>query len=302
MKQHPGYNRSGFALGYGAARLLPRPLCQGIGRTIGLATYLGDAARRAALRQNLKPVAGINGSALDRICRENFQNFGRMLADYFYCASIDPERIRTLLSRWHGIEHLRAALELKRGVVLITAHLGNWELGAALLALDGLPINIVTLPEPSTELTRMRDHYRRRFGIRTIAIGEDKFAFVEMLAALRRNEIICMLVDRPHAATGTPVRFFGGEAPFSSGPALLWEHTGAPSVPAFVLRCEDGRYEAFAEPMVGMSHAGGAQERIERNTQAVATIFEAIIRQHPEQWFNYVPIWKNETASLSHAV
>ena len=304
MTHQPGYTESGFALGYRAARRLPRSVCQGIGSVLGLAGYFGNARSRAALRRNLKPVAGVNGAALDRICRHNFQNFGRMLADYFYCAGIEADRaecIQDLVGRWRGIDHLRAALALGRGVVLVTAHLGNWELGGILLALDGWPVNVVTLPEPTTGLTRMRDAYRRRLGIRTIAVGEDKFAIVEMVAALRRNEIVCMLVDRPYADTGVVVDFFGCPTTFSSGPVHLWQHAGAAVVPAFVLRLEDGRYEVFAEPAVELSEAPARQETLARNTQRIATVFEAIVRQHPEQWFNYVPIWKNENAPLSHA-
>lgn len=304
MKQHLGYTGLGFALGYRAGGVLPRGVCRGIGGALALASYMGSPRHRLALRQNLKVVTGVNGSTLDRICRENFQNFGRMLADYFYCAgiqSLQKERVLAMLGEWQGIENLRAAHALGRGVVLITAHLGNWELGGALLALEGWPINVVTLPEPSTELTRMRDEHRRRLGIRTIAVGEGQFAFVDLLAALRRNEIVCMLVDRPRAGTGVPVEFFGGETCFSTGPALLWEHTGAAVVPAFVLRNRDGCYQAFAEPPVELERAPDHQESVARNTQLIADACETKIRQHPEQWFNYVPIWKNETASLSHA-
>ena len=315
MKRHPGYSDSGFKLGYTLARLLPRPVCRGIGSLLGLASYLFNTASRSAsytaLRQNLKRVtefnrdAGNDGpaaatdAALERLCQENFRNFGRMLADYFYCTAAQTADIRALLEEWHGIDNLRAALAQGRGVVLITAHLGNWELGGTLLALDGWPINVVTLEEPTGELTRTRDDYRRRLGIRTIAVGENKFAFVEMIAALRRNEIICMLVDRPYAETGSPVDFFGRETSFSSAPVLLWQHTGAAIIPAFVLQNPGGRYHAFAEPTIALESSADRRESLARNTQRIATAFEKFIRPHPEQWFNYVPIWKNETPEQS---
>jgi KDO2-lipid IV(A) lauroyltransferase len=300
-KRHPGYTGAGFRLGYGAARLLPRNLCRGLGSMLALASYFGNGQSRAALRQNLKQVVGGSSSTLEWICRENFRNFGRMLADYFSCAGASAPEIRALLDEWHGIENLRAALALGRGVVLVTAHLGNWELGGTLLALDGWPVNIVTLEEPTGELTRMRDDYRKRLGIRTIALGENTFAFVEMIAALRRNEIVCMLVDRPYADTGTSVKFFGRETSFSSGPVLLWKHTGAAVIPAFVLQNGRGRYQAFAEPAIPLEPLATRHENSVENTQQIASVFEAIIRSHPEQWFNYVPIWKNETAPLPHA-
>lgn len=300
MKRHPGYTGAGFRLGYGVARRLPRSVCREIGSAIALASYFGNGQSRAALRENLGQVVGANASTLERICRDNFRNFGRMLADYFACAGADAPEIRALLSEWHGVENLRAGLALGQGVVLVTAHLGNWELGGTLLALDGWPINIVTLEEPTGELTRMRDDYRKRLGIRTIALGENIFAFVEMIAALRRNEIVCMLVDRPYGDTGVPVEFFGRTTRFSNAPALLWKHTGAAVIPAFVLQNGQGRYQAFAEPAVPLKALADRHENLVKNTQLIASVFEAIIRPHPEQWFNYVPIWKNETAHLSH--
>ena len=322
MKRHPGYSDAGFKLGYTFARLLPRAVCRGIGSLLGLAGYFTNDTSHAALRENLRRVTefhqGANAEAdtdadlassaasppdhervkasrLERICLDNFRNFGRMLADYFFCTAAQPAQIRALLDEWHGIDNLKAALAEGRGVVLITAHLGNWELGGTLLALDGWPINVVTLEEPTGELTRTRDEYRKRLGIRTIAVGENKFAFVEMIAALRRNEIVCMLVDRPYAETGAPVSFFGRETGFSSAPVLLWQHTGAAIIPAFVLQNPGGRYHAFAEPPIALEPIADRRESLARNTQYIATAFEKIIRPHPEQWFNYVPIWKNET-------
>jgi len=290
----PAYNHVGFSLGYRAGRMLPRGWCRGIGGVLGLAGYLGGGEPRRAARRNLGQVTGGNGTGLDRLCRANFRNFGRMLGDYFYCAGSEPEAIRALVRRWDGLEHLRAGLEQGRGVILVTAHLGNWELGGALLALDQWPINVVTLPEPTGELTRMRDANRQRLGIRTIAVGADPFSFVEVIAALQRNEIVCMLVDRPYGETGVPVEFFGCPTAFSSAPALLWRHTGARVIPAFVIQGQEGGdYLAFTREPISLESGGDRQENLARNTQEIASVFESVIRQHPEQWFNYVPIWKN---------
>jgi KDO2-lipid IV(A) lauroyltransferase len=210
-----------------------------------------------------------------------------MLADYFLCAS--GGRADGLLREWRGLEHVEAARKRGNGVLLVTAHLGHWELGGLLLAGHGLPMTVVTLEEPTTELTRWRDAYRRRAGIHTIAVGPGhSFAFVEMLQALRRNEVVAMLVDRPYEGTGEAVRFFGRPAEFSSGPALLHQHTGAAVVPAFVLRNGTGHYTAFADAALPLAADAG----LPQNTQLIASHFENIIRQHPEQWFNYVPIWR----------
>ncbi len=311
MKRHVGYNDRGFRLGYGLARWLPRGICRGLGAALGLASYLGSRDAREALKGNLRRVLehrsdpeSPDAHALSYASRLNFCNFGRMLADYFYCTAADNQQIRALLDEWHGVEtNLRQALERGRGVILVTAHLGNWELGGTLLALDGWPINVVTLEEPTGELTRTRDAYRQRLGIRTITVGDNTFSFVEMIAALRRNEIVCMLVDRPYGDTGVPVEFFGERTGFSSAPGLLWQHTGAAVVPAFILQNAAGRYTAYAESAIDFeplaTTASGRRENLEQNTQKIAQVFEKFIAQYPEQWFNYVPIWDRPLAPPS---
>ena len=271
-------------------------MLQRLAPLIGRATYARNPAGRSALRENLRALTGKPDSELDALCADNVAHFSRMLADYFQCGAGDPSRASALLHEWRGFEHFEKARASGRGIVLVTAHLGNWELGGTLLALRGLPMTVITLEEPSTELTRWRDELRRKLGIKTIVVGPGHdFAFVEMMNVLRRNEILAMLVDRPYAGTGSTVRFCERATEFSSAPALLWQHTGAAVVPAFVLQESGGRYISFADaPLDFKSHEDKRAALVE-NTQRLATHFEDIIRKHPEQWFNYVPIWNSES-------
>ena len=287
------YTLTGFKAAFALAHLLPRAAAQWLAPRIGLASFRRNAAGQAALRANLQLVTGLAGEKLEALCEKNVANFSRMLADYFLCAGVHASRhANALLEAWSGREHLAAARARGKGAMIVTGHLGHWELGGILLARLGLPLTIVTLEEPSTDLTRWREASRRHCGIRTITVGPGHpFSFVEMIQTLRRNELLAMLVDRPYAATGTPVEFFGQPAAFSSAPALLAEHTGAAVIPAFVLRETSGRYVSLAEPPVFMDRTGASREAIGENTQRLASAFESVIRQHPEQWFNYVPIW-----------
>ena len=279
------YSLGAFKLALIVARILPRPLAQRLAAAIAVWVRPPDGC--SALRENLRAITGLEGGELDALCTANRRHFAQMLADYFLCAG--SHRANGLLHDWRGIEHVEAARALGRGVLLVTAHLGHWELGGLLLAGHGLPMTVVTLEEPTTELTRWRDAYRRRAGIRTIPVGPGHhFAFVEIMQALRRNEVVAMLVDRPYAGSGEKVQFFGRATEFSTGPSILCQHTGAAVVPAFVLRDASGCYTAFAEAVLPLAPEAG----LPHNTQLIASHFENIIRKHPEQWFNYVPIWR----------
>ncbi|HWB60530.1 MAG TPA: lysophospholipid acyltransferase family protein [Chthoniobacteraceae bacterium] len=293
MSPNPCYNLGTFRTAYYLANILPRPIAQVLAGWIGRMSYAMKKKSREAQRENLRLVSGKEGSALDHLCQQNFENFVKMLADYFYCTCGDGSRAQRLQEERSGDDLIKAAFERGKGVIFVTAHIGNWELGGILLALMKVPLTVVSLEEPTTELTRWRDSYRRRLGIKTIMVGSsDQFSFVEMIRTLRNNEGVAMLVDRPYAGSGTPVQFFGKETCFSTAPALLWQHTDATVLPAFVLQNKKGRYLAFAEKAIPMRRYDDQREGLAANTQLVATAFEAIIREHPEQWFNYVPIWK----------
>ena len=296
----PLYHVRAFRVGRCLARLLPRAMAQTLAPRIARLIYRRRPEAAAALRANLALVTGASGPRLDHLCEANVANFSRMLADYFLCAATGGKSAADLLEAWRGLEHLEAARARGRGVIIVTAHLGNWELGGILLAQRGLPLTVITRDEPSTELTLWRDSYRRRLGIKTVAVGPGHdFSFIEMIRALQRNELVAMLVDRPYTGTGAPVELFGHHSEFSTAPALLWQHTDAAVVPAFVLQTERGRYLSFADPMLPLEHSADTRESILANTQRIAAHFEAIIREHPEQWFNYVPIWNSSAPSPS---
>jgi Kdo2-lipid IVA lauroyltransferase/acyltransferase len=290
------YTLAGFKLAFATAHLLPRAVCQWMAARIGLAAYARSADAQAALRSNLHLVTGLNGATLDALCDENVANFSRMLADYFLCAGPNAaKRAASLLHHDGGEQHLAAARAPGKGVIVVTGHFGHWELGGLMLALLGLPLTVVTLEEPSSELTRWRESCRRQIGIKTIAVGPAyPFAFVEMMQTLRRNELIAMLVDRPYEGTGACVELFGHKTEFSTAAALLAQHTGASVLPAFVIHDGQGGYATIAEPPIPMEVGGDPRTTIPANTQRIATVFEGIIRRYPEQWFNYVPIWREK--------
>ena len=297
------YSLRGFKLAFAIAHLFPRSFTQWLSARIGLAAYARSTEAQCALRANLALVTGLAGQALDALCADNVANFSRMLADYFLCAGPDAvAQAAALLHGRGGEEHLNAALARGTGAIVVTAHLGHWELGGLMLAHRGVPLTVITLEEPTSELTRWREACRRQLGIKTITVGPGHpFSFVEMIQTLRRNELLAMLVDRPYAGTGTPVQFFGHQTEFSTAPAVLHQHTGAAVLPAFVLQDGCGGYLTMAEPLIPMNASSGP-ETLAANTQRIATIFEEIIRRHPEQWFNYVPIWRaNGVAHTSAA-
>ena len=285
LPRNAWYSPFSFELAGQLVRHLPHPLTRSIAAAVGGMGYRFCPDRKAALLSNL---AQLNSEDAPELCLACFQNFLRMLHDFCDAAAGGVPSMNRLIVARHGFEFLDQGRSHGRGTLLITGHLGAWELGGMLLAAEGFPVNVVTMREPTPKLDVWRQKYRARFGIKTITIGADKFAFVEIIQALRRNELVAMLVDRPYLNSGVEVRFFGRPTLFSSAAARIWQHTGATVIPAFVLQLLPGRYGCYAYPPVEMENAAST----EINTQRVADVFEAIVREFPDQWYNFVPIWQ----------
>jgi KDO2-lipid IV(A) lauroyltransferase len=169
--RNPLYNLSVFKFGYASAQIIPRPIAQRIADGFAWWTLRNVPEVKKVLRGNLGVATGKTGEELDHLVRENVRTFSRMLADYFLCAGDRCCRAKELVAEWRGLNHLDDAQARGKGTILITGHLGHWELGGLLLALSGVKLTVVTLPEPTPELMQWREAARRRLGINTIAVG-----------------------------------------------------------------------------------------------------------------------------------
>src|SRR5262249_40242563 len=155
----------------------------------------------------LLPVLQEDHQAARIVTRELFQQFAFKLADLWrYESGLSIDHLFHDLTGW---EHFQTARDRGRGVLLVTVHLGNWEFGAPLLTRRGVRLQVITGPEPQSQLTELRQAARARWGIETLALGENPFAAVEIIRRLEANNAVALLMDRPPSATATRVALFG---------------------------------------------------------------------------------------------
>ncbi len=290
-RPNPWYNSLSFRVGLRLASLFPRFVTLALARFIGhLAHDLCDAQREIML-ENLRPVTGARGPELDAIGRRVFVHFIEMIADNIVFMNGSLEEVAEIMGDWSGLEHLQAAQARGKGTVLITGHLGAWELGGIFLAARHIPVTVVTLAEPVANVGEWREKYRRKFGIDTITLGDDRFAFLSIVQTLRKNGIVALLVDRPYGGHSMPVEMFGKTTQFSHAASLLWQHTGATILPAFVFAQPMGKYASHAYQPIEMSTADDPTQTHHVNTQRIADFFASLLQLHPDQWYNFVPLW-----------
>jgi len=288
------YGVAGFSLGWLGSRLASRETSFAVSEWLGRLTYRTAGWRREAYEENLRGVGAWTEAEIAAHSVEAYRIFSHMLADYFRFTGKASQRLQPLLTKWRGLEHLQTALDAGRGALLVTGHLGHWELGGTLLAQEGFPMTVVSLAEQTAGLTHWRLALRRMAGVRTVIVGNHPFSFVEIMQALRRNECVAMLVDRPYAESGVEVNMFGQTTAFSTGAARLQEHTGATVLPAFVMHAEEDHYMPIIEAPVTMGEGLSIQEK----TQRIADAFAPMILEHPEQWFQFVRVWNAANAVL----
>lgn len=283
------YRHEIWWLGLWLGRVLPAPICNALARGAGLLYWWMNARRRAVVIENLSPACDENHAAAQRASRRLFKEFALKVAELWRFES-GAARNRRLRS-WNGWETFEAAHARGRGVVLVTPHLGNWEFGGPFLAERGIKLTVLTQAEPGRGFTALRQKSRARWGIETIVVGEDTFAFIEIIKRLQDGATVALLVDRPPPPAAATVQLFGRPFRASIAAAELARTTGCAIVPVAVLRERDG-YSAQILPEIPYDRAGiGSREARVRLTQEIMRALEPVIRQHVTQWYHFVPIW-----------
>ncbi len=232
---------------------------------------------------------------VSRLAKRCFRNYSLKLLDYMAMERLNSQNKAKWIEKEIGEEHLKNALEKEKGVICVTPHLGNWELGGYVLAQKGYPIHILTLKEESEFLSRYEKRLRQKAGIHTIMIDPKErpnLAILEMAKWLRRNEIVAMVADRTYDGQAVEVDFFGHPTLFPTGAIHLALETGAMVIPVFVIQNERLKYWGIIDEPIPIRMDMDKPEAVRQGVQEMAKRFEKIIRQYPDQWLNFFPFWK----------
>ena len=274
---------------------LPSGLGLWVGRRLGDLVYWLLPDRRAAARENLARAFGGEraGREVGRLCRESFRHLGMTFVEactfFFRPPSVMLSRVEV-----EGVDHLKAAVAQGRGVLLLTAHFGNWELLAAAHVQTGYPLSVVARPLDSPVLSRLITRLREGGGVGVIP---KRHAVRPVLEALRRGSMVGILLDQNTSRReGVFVPFFGELASTSRSLAVLALSSGAPVVPVFIHREAGGRHQVVIDPAIPPPSTGDREQDILAFTAVFAHVVESRIRQWPEQWLWMHRRWKTRPA------
>ena len=275
-------------LHYGA-RWLPLPVLNGInlfGNSLAV-TFMRRT--QDGIRENFRLALDASREEAARLARRLFFEYGRSTIDVWRMRSeAFIPRITSLEEDARVLAGVRAG---GRGFLLVTGHVGNWEMGAVTLKAHGLTAAVVGQPELDPNVQEMRLKLRARLGVESIDIGSTMGTAFKVRAAVDRGRAVALLVDRAYPEDRVFVPFFGRPTPFLRSPALLARFCGCPILPGFFLRAVDGSYfNVWGEPLRS-NPSLSAEEDATRLMTRVAADLERVVRAHPTQWFNFYRFW-----------
>ncbi|MBI3323090.1 MAG: lysophospholipid acyltransferase family protein [Candidatus Omnitrophica bacterium] len=279
---------------------LPRRLCHAVAcRAADLYSLFARQDWRL-VRGNLAAVMEVREEKVaPAMVREVFRNFGMYLVDFFRFSRLRAEQVPGLV-RAEGLERMKQSLSSGRGVIGVTAHLGNYELAGAVLSLSGFPVSAVVLTHENRRVDAFFERQRARVGVQGIPVQrmQGRQFLEQCLAALRGGHVLGLVADRDYFDHGIPLSMFGRTVRFPTGPASFSLRTGAPIVPVFVVRERGGKYRFVMEPPIRAPQGVGRDEAIRRMTQQCVEAMARHIRQYPTQWYMFQEFWRSGPAFI----
>mgnify|MGYP005839001907 CR=1 FL=1 len=258
---------------------------RGLGKTIGSALRYRRRDADEALRCALPHLCAADRR---RVLSKMYRHLGSNVIEMLRLEKAGRAYVAENME-WSGREHLDAARARGRGVLMLSAHTGNWELGITALPALGYPASVVVKRIRASRVNARIERIRTLFGLRVLP---SQGAYRDCLRALRRNDVLGFVLDQNRTIhDGIFVEFFGRPACTSPGLAHMAAVSGAPVVPVFMERLEDGRHRYNIRPPL-TPPSGRDPDALAEATQRYCREIEDFIREHPEQWIWIHRRWK----------
>lgn len=261
-----------------------------LGRFLGFIAFRFIRFRRSTVESQMALALGLapDGPEIRRLVRANFAHLGMLAVEFFRARQLSRRPLESTV-RFEGEGALQKALGHGKGVLILSAHLGNFDLGAMALALRGFPMMIVSKPLKNKAVEQFWMNERSWSGLE---ISLNRGSLKSILGALRRGRCVVFVLDQHSSTEAVWVDFFGRRASAMPALAVLAQRTGAPVVPVFPHRNPDGTHTVAVGSAIPFEDHENRTVAVWRNTQRYSDAVEAAIRRHPEQWIWGHRRWK----------
>ena len=270
---------------------IPQKHIARVGRLLGTFVYIVDLRHRRIVRRNLQFThPEWSRESIQRLSKRVFQNIGITFLEIFQMTCFSREDVLHKV-RIRGEENLLNAIKSPKGVIMISAHLGNWEMAHLLISRYlQKPLVLVARQIQSKTLDRWIHRLRTRFGN---IVLDKKRALRKMARTLHQGNALGLLIDQgTRLSEGVEVSFFGRTVTATPAAALLARRYDSPVLPVFCIREADDTLTLVAEPPLAVKRTEDLRADLKENTQIMTSAIEKAIRAYPEQWFWFHKRWK----------
>lgn len=274
--------------------LLPEPIMRRLGYGVGwLVSFMAPRRFSMAVRHQER-VQG-EGVEARRAARRVFGHYGRYWAETFW---VRPRRRDGVLSRTRidGIEHLHAAVQSGRGVILALPHMGNWEAAGLRGAAEDARVLAVAEELGNERIVQWFIEQRNMMEIDIVIARKGSGVTRRLMGRLNEGGVIALVCDRDLGGRGVEVEFFGERTTLPPGPAALADRTGAVLLPVGTYFGKGSGYDFVVLPPLEVAPGADASERVAATSQSLARVLEEIIARKPEQWHLLQPNWPSDVS------
>lgn len=277
------------------AAMLPSSAAHGIGSALGSLAYrLAGGRRKIALDNLARALPELDSARRRAIAEGSFRTVGRNAMDVFLFHRYGPDSVGKEVTL-EGWDHLAEAHARGKGVIVLSAHFGHWELTALIQGHRGIPMGMLVRPLDNPWLEKQLGAVRLRSGNFLIPKAD---GVKGLMKSLKAGGAVAFLMDQDARAHGRMVPFFGRPASTTTTPARLALRMGAAIVPCYAHPRPEGGYRIVYLPEVVPERSGDLESDVMRLTERLNEILEDWIRERPDQWFWMHRRWK--TRSTKH--
>ena len=272
---------------------LPRPVVWLLHHVLSVACFLTMGRQRVCVFANLRRITGLEGLALVRMAYRTFHCFSRFMVAYTEVVRLGQGApLPPLRGEEEAREVLDKLLAERRGLIVMTAHLGQWDLGLKLLSRLGSTVHVAMREMEGLDVSRHASTARAAPTVVVHQSGASSMLGLKLALALRRGDIVAVQGDRPVGHHDVQAKLFGAPALLTTGAVRLAWATGAPILPVFILL--DGRsgYRLVTGDPIRLERPREeTREAIDTAMANITQALEDVISRHPEQWFSFHDPW-----------
>ncbi len=268
----------------------PKKMSYALARALAYLDFKFFTRKRRVVFHTLSIILGSDDKKLIKsIALSLYENFSLNITDYFLLFTWNKKNWMDFVDLNGADEKMKRFMQAGKGLIVPTAHIGNWEVAGFIMGYMGYNAHGIGLPQPNEKVEELYKEVRRKGNL---FVHPFKGGAIGVYKALKRGEVATIVGDRDLNSDGIPVRFFGRCVSFPKGNAILAYRTGARSVFGCAIRIADGKYKAYLEPEIIVDRNKGEDEFVKEYVQEFAAILEDYVKKYPNQWFHFLDYFK----------